>query len=313
MDLKKKLGETALDLVKSENVQNKAVEFLGMLFPYAGIDKKAVDLYIEEIENSDLSTEAKMISLLNAKKTLKKLKNQKKIAEIASINAKEGTDFSETSGINEEWLERFMDSAGFVSSEEIQLIWGKILANEFEKPGTTPPNMIRILSEITPDLARAFKKICSMRIWICPLLEDENIEVAFQKTFVPYNGHDSAFREMGISFNVLNELETLGIIKVSTVGGYISKNIDNSKVLLCIGDKLDVISEHRNGEVPIGNVMLTSVGESLQAITDVEEIPNYYGMVREYMVKKNIKFANEHNFQLEIEGETLTVSKKNPQ
>ena len=86
MDLKKKLGETALDLVKSENVQNKAVEFLGMLFPYAGIEKKAVDLYIEEIENSDLSTEAKMISLLNAKKTLKKLKNQKKIAEILNLH-----------------------------------------------------------------------------------------------------------------------------------------------------------------------------------------------------------------------------------
>lgn len=45
-----------------------------MLFPYAGIKKKAVDMYIEEIENSDLSTEAKMISLLNAKKTLKKLR-----------------------------------------------------------------------------------------------------------------------------------------------------------------------------------------------------------------------------------------------
>lgn len=313
MGFEKELGKTALELVKSENIQNKSADLLGMLFPFAGIKKKAVDLYIKEIEDSDLSTDTKMLLLLNAKQKFKQLKNQEKIVEIASVNAKEGTDFSETSGINEEWLDRFMNSAGFVSSEEMQLIWGKILANEFEKPGTTPPNMIRILSEITPDLARAFKKICSMRIWICPLLEDENIEVAFQKTFVPYNGHDSAFREMGISFNVLNELETLGIIKASTVGGYVSKNIDNSKILLCIGDKLDVISEHRNGEIPIGNVMLTSVGESLQAITDVEEIPNYYEMVREYMIKKNIKFANEHDFQLAIEGETLTVFKKKSQ
>ena len=90
MGLEEKLGETALDLVKNENVQNKVADLFGMLFPYAGIKKKAVDMYIEEIENSDLSTEAKMISLLNAKKTLKKIKNQKNIAEIAKENAKEG-------------------------------------------------------------------------------------------------------------------------------------------------------------------------------------------------------------------------------
>ena len=131
MGLEEKLGEKALDLVKNENVQNKVADLFGMLFPYAGIKKKAVDMYIEEIENSDLSTEAKMISLLNAKKTLKKIKNQKNIAEIAKENAKEGTDFSEKSGVSEEWFDRFMESASYVSSEEMQLVWGKILANEF--------------------------------------------------------------------------------------------------------------------------------------------------------------------------------------
>lgn len=275
MGFEKELGKTALELVKSENIQNKSADLLGMLFPFAGIKKKAVDLYIKEIEDSDLSTDTKMLLLLNAKQKFKQLKNQEKIVEIASVNAKEGTDFSETSGINEEWLDRFMNSAGFVSSEEMQLIWGKILANEFERPGTTPPNMIRVLSEITPDLAKAFRKICSMKIWICPLLEDGNIEVAFQKIFVPFNGHDEEFRGMEISFKTLNELETLGIIKVSTIGGYVSKNINNSKILLCIGDNLEVVSVHRNGEVPIGDVMLTSVGEALQNITEDEEIPKY--------------------------------------
>lgn len=311
MSLEKKLGETALDLVKSENVQNKAVDLLGMLFPYVGVKKKAVDLYIEEIENSDLSTDAKMISLLNAKKTLKKLKNQKNIAEIAKENAKEGTNFEETSGVNEEWLERFMESAGFVSSEDMQLVWGKILANEFERPGTTPPNMIRVLSEITPGLAKAFRKLCSMRVWICPLLEDENIELAFQRTIVPYNGHEDAFLKMGISFNTLNELETLGVIKVSTISEYVSRKIDNTKVLLCIGDKLEVVNEHKEDEIPIGNVMLTSVGEALQRITEDEEIPNYYEMIREYVVKKGVKLADEHDFQVTVDGDTLNISKKN--
>ena len=133
------VAKTAVDLVKNDNVLNKVAGVMGMLFPYAGLKQKAVNLYIEEIEKSDMSSEAKIFTVLNMKKIFKKIKNQKSIADIAMENAKEGTDFSEKSGVSEEWLERFMDSAGFVSSEDIQLIWGKILANEFERPGVRHP------------------------------------------------------------------------------------------------------------------------------------------------------------------------------
>ena len=75
-------------------------------------------MYIEEIENSDLSTEAKMISLLNAKKTLKKLRIRRILPEIKR-NAKEGTDFSEKSGVSEEWFDRVYEFGfPYVSSEK---------------------------------------------------------------------------------------------------------------------------------------------------------------------------------------------------
>ncbi|MDE7251595.1 MAG: DUF2806 domain-containing protein [Acetatifactor sp.] len=48
------------------------------------------------------------------------------MAEIAKEKAKEGTDFSEKSGVSEEWFDRFKESASFVSSEEMQLVWGKM-------------------------------------------------------------------------------------------------------------------------------------------------------------------------------------------
>lgn len=70
---------TAVDLVKSENIQNKAVSLLGMLFPYVGIEKRALDMYLSDIEKSDMSPESKLIATLSAKTTIKKLKNQKKL------------------------------------------------------------------------------------------------------------------------------------------------------------------------------------------------------------------------------------------
>lgn len=114
-------GKAALELVQNENVLNKTVGALGMLFPYAGITKKAVDMYIAEIEKSDMPIDAKMYAMMNAKKQLKQMKNQKQIAEIAMQNAKEGTSFTSDCGVSEEWLERFMDSAAYVSDENIRL------------------------------------------------------------------------------------------------------------------------------------------------------------------------------------------------
>ena len=305
------VAKTAVDLVKNENVLNKSVGVMGMLFPFAGLKQKALEMYVDEIEKSDLPAETKIFMVLNVKKTFKKIKNQKAIAEIAMENAKQGTDFSEDSGVSEEWLDRFMDSAGFVSSEEIQWIWGKILANEFEKPGSTPPNMIRILSEITPGLAAAFRYICSMCIWILPLSDQGNIQGGFQKLFVPYNKNDEKFRECGVGFNVLNELETLGVIRFESLAGYISKGITNDKVLICVGDNLDVIEDYPKGKLPIGNVMLTSVGEALKAITDSVEINDYYEMVKKYMSDKGIKFAEDHDYFAEIKGDELMIHRKN--
>lgn len=307
------VAKTAVDMVKTDNILDKATGAMGMLFPFAGIKQKAVEMYIAEIEKSDLSTETKVVMILNMKKLFKKLKNQKAIADIAMDNVKKGTNFTENSGVSEEWLERFMDSAGFVSSEAIQWIWGKILANEFEKPGSTPPNMIRILSEITPELASAFRYICNMCICIFSLNENGDIQSEFKELFVPYDKqYDEKFREIGVSFNVLNELETLGVIRFEPLVGYVSAESINDKVLICVGDKLDMVEEYTKEELPIGSVMLTAVGEALRSITDSVEIKDYYSMVKDYMSNRGVKFAEQHEFFTEINGGELKICKKNP-
>lgn len=309
MNAGKFTGE-ALGLVKNENFLNKTADIMGMLFPYAGLTKKAVDMYISEIEKSNMSIDTKMYLVMNAKKSLKGIKNQKQIADIAVENAKVGTDFTETSGVQDEWLERFMDSARFVSSEEMQLIWGKILANEFENAGTTPPNMIRVLSEITPNLAQVFRKLCSMRVTIIPLNDEhEIIGEAIVKVMVPYRKNENVFNEMGISFNVLSELDTLGVIKVETIGGYVTKGIEEDNLLVYTDGEVDIISKHEKNEMPIGNVMFTAVGSALSKITEYEKIDNYWGMVKKYMEANRVKFLGEPIYQVVNEGEKVRVTK----
>lgn len=303
MSIGKVVGETALDLAKNENVLNKTADIMGMLFPYAGLTKKAVDMYIAEIEKSDMPIDTKMFLVMNTKKNLKRIKNQKQIADIALKNAKEGTDFTEASGVQEEWLERFMDSAGFVSSEEMQLIWGKILANEFENAGTTPPNMIRVLAEITPNLAQVFRKLCSMRVTITPLDDKYNIKgKSVIDVMIPYTKNENAFSNMGITFSVLNELDTLGVIKFSSVG-YVNKGIETDNLLMYADGEVDVIINHQKGQIPIGDVMFTEVGKVLCKITESVKIDNYWSMVKKYMMKYNVKFSDKPMYKLVSIGE----------
>ena len=115
------VAKSAIDIIKGGDIVNKMTEGLGVLFPYIGIENKAVDIYIKEIEQSDLPTKTKILLILNTKKTFKKLMNQKAIAEIAITNSKYVVGDNEKSSIQEDWLDRFMDSAGYVSSADIQL------------------------------------------------------------------------------------------------------------------------------------------------------------------------------------------------
>lgn len=310
MEIGKTVGKAALDLAQNEAVLNKTSNLMGMLFPYAGLRKKALEMYISDVEKSDMSSESKLIAVLNAKDTIKKLKNQKKIAEIAMDNAKEGTDFTAQSGVNEEWLNRFMESAGFVSSDDIQDIWGKLLSKEFESPGSTPMNMVRILSEMTPFYAQAFRKICSMQGVIVGLNSNGKIVSARQDVIVPFNGNEERFAEMGLTFNVFSELETLGLLKFESVGGFLWKGITAETILFYVDDTTEVITKHRNDEIPSGNIMLTAAGKCLKAITPLEEIEDYEYMVKQLMLKEGIQFMEEPDFQIQKAGSELEVMKK---
>ncbi len=298
MGIIEKAGETALDMVKNEAVLDKTSSIMSMLFPYAGLTKKALDMYISDVEKSDMASESKLIAVLNAKNTIKKLKNQKDIAQIAINTAKDETDFTEKSGVNKEWLERFMDSAGFVSDEIVQIMWGKILGKEFENPGSTPSNMIRILSEITPVYAQAFRKICSMQMITVELYENGAIKSARQDAVVPYSSNEERFNEWGLTFSVFSELETLGLIKFETLGGYASTGITEKNVLLYVDGETLEIEENKENGIPNGNVMFTAAGNCLKNITSTERIAGYSELVKKYMNERQVKIKEHPEYRV---------------
>ena len=282
-------GQAALKAVGNAELAKQAGTVFDKMFPYFGRKKKALDIYDEEIEKSNLSPEAKIVAVLNAKKNIKQMVNQARVAQIAMESAKAGTDFSIESKVNPEWLERYMDSAGYVTSEEVQQVWGRILAKEFEAPGTTPLNMRRILSEITPEYASLFRVICSMKVQLCDVddMFNENDDDKDNVIVSPYTNNELVFRDMGLSYEVLNELETLGLIRFND-NGYRLQIADRNLIAIRVGDLSMKISVSNDRYIPVGNVLLTSAGKALERITPSSSVTGYDQLIMNYYKHREV-------------------------
>ncbi len=270
-------GVTTLLTASNEldKVASKSDSFLAKLFPYFGVKKKAVDCYIDDIKKSALSPETKAMAIMQVRQKFKEINNQSDIVSIAIDYAKDGTDFSDESKVNDEWLDRYMDSAKFVSNEEMKLIWGKILANEFETPGSTPLNMSRILSETSPELAEAFTKICSMKV-IIHLVDRDGKENDYEDcVIIPFSGNEEFFSDQGIHYSTLLELETAGLIKQDS-DGYALNIRDQNFIKYRIEGFDDLFSiSGQERQISIGNVALTAAGRCLEEIIEEKEINGY--------------------------------------
>ncbi len=290
----------ALDLAKEfvgaagTQTVNKIADFFGMLFPYAGLKKQAVENYVDDVKNSNLSPDAKFLAISGAKQHLKAIKNQHSIANIALSAAAPGTDFSENSGVDEEWLSRFMDASKFVTDENAQLLWGNILAGEFEHPGSTPPSVIRILSELTTRYAQVFVNLCSLNILITPENTSGELvsEMAESQMFIPPNAAREYMHELDISFDTLSELEQLGLIKFSELG-FRSDSFDPALFpRVQLSNTKDAFMYNNTGKegMLVGNVLFTAAGRCIANFTTTSPVPEHLAATE--------KALNSNHFQL---------------
>lgn len=267
---------------------NKLSMALGALMPYAGLEKRAVSAYISGIEQGDFSPDEKYIYISGAKKHLKSLKNQHSIASIAQNVAKPDTDFSVNSKVDDEWLDRYLDAGKFVSDEQAQLVWGHILAGEFEQPGSTPPSVTRILTELTTEYAQIFANLCSLSTLIFP--EDGNGVITTQTTdecylFVPNNGNTPYLHDLGITFEVLTELELLGLIKYGVNGLQTNSFTPDKfpKLHIYYNGASFAVTKYPKDGIFIGHVVLTAAGKCIARFVQRNNVSAHLNSIKDYL------------------------------
>ena len=197
----------------------------------------------------------KAAEISNARRLIREYNNQNDIVNIAIQNL--GED-AMPENIDVDWLAYFMDRAKNISTEDMQIIWGKILAKECESeiPGT----LINVLSLIDKDDAETFRKLCGCCIEI---LDSKEPFVVFDSNFPIYLNNN-------ITLNSILSLQVLGLVCISE-NGYGIK-LDQSMIEWKYFGKKCIISRKNGGlHLWLGNVQFTKAGKKLSEVI----VPQY--------------------------------------
>ena len=103
--------------------------------------------------------------------------------------------------VEEDWLSRWRDSASQVSAEELQILWGRVLAGEIKSPGAFSLRTLEFLKNLSKAEAGRIERLA-------PFVVDDFV----------FSGAKSLLDSEGITLGFLLNLQDLGIVEVSQHG-----------------------------------------------------------------------------------------------
>ena len=157
--------DTGKTLISSPAVQGVVSALITTLFVRRGENIKGMEaLKAKEFEKV---TEELLKTGRLSYVELYKCNNFFKIAKRADEMILTCQEKSSDAGQNEEqgkfsfdWLMRFFDAVGNISNEELQQLWGRVLANEIVRPKACSLRTLDMIRNMSPEEAETFSVLC---------------------------------------------------------------------------------------------------------------------------------------------------------
>jgi len=263
------------------NLIDKFTSGIGWIATHETPDRLALKTYIEDIQKSDVTPLVKAAMISNANKTIKEYSNQYNIVKIAIENM---ADTAKPENIDNDWLSQFMDKARLISDEQFQLIWGHILKEECNVPNSIPKALLNILSQMDKKDAEVFSILCSLSVYIY-----EN-GIKMYAPIIIASHFDDYYSKIGIEYNMLSDLQSLGLIEIGLDISDDIYMIDNIKKPINIHyfDESYKLPDSMDYFL-CGNVIYTKSGSALCRALNVEKRKGFFDKYCVPMFEKQIK------------------------
>ena len=136
--------------------------------------------------------------------------------EVSVEATNQGTNNNEETTINDDWLNNFENEARPKSTEDMQTLFGRILAGEIRKPGSYSIRTVKVLSQLDQNVAVLFKKLCSM----CIAFEDQSDRIVLDVRILALGNDRKQNHLSEYNLDVLVEYELVDFLERSTVFPY---------------------------------------------------------------------------------------------
>ena len=197
-----------------------------------------------------------------------------------------------TGEIGDDWLNRFEAEARQASSEEMQFMFGKILAGEIQRPRTYSIKTLKLLGELDSSTAELFQRACSLSI---SLIEDGEFIDARILSFRKPAG-DNGLEEYGLPYGHI-----INLIHHGLVNPELSTSADYSRALVRPEEPHDSFKYLNRGWLltPIGEeglrsnlqlkgVLFSKTGLELLRIVEQHEVVEYTESLIEFFDNKQL-------------------------
>ena len=175
-----------------------------------------------------------------ARKIVRERINVDQIAHIAANELKSDASAGDAEknpspSISEDWLNVFESEAAQMSSEQMQILFGKILAGEIREPTSFSIKTVRLMSQLDNQAASLFRRLCSLSISLrIPGAKSGGGLHIFDARVPAFgNAASNSLQDFGLNFGALNILNEYGLI-ISDYNSYMDY-------------QLSVVSEKRSG------------------------------------------------------------------
>ena len=200
-----------------------------------------------------------------------------------------------------DWAARFFIEVQDVSSEEMQVLWAKVLAGEVERPGSTSARTLGLLKDLDRESASLFANLCSACVFLAPEAGRHIIEARLPA--LEGKAAANSLADFGFDFGALNRLNEHGLIisDFDSWGDFNFSVIRNrnepprpvipflhqSRQWVLIADAGRPSGTHFRVSGPA----LTLAGRELSRVIEQEPVPEYTERLRAFFVGQQLRMV----------------------
>ena len=230
---------------------------------------------------------------------------RKRLLNVQSVVAQAADELGdalvEDSDPDHDWTARFFNDVQDVSSEQMQLLWARVLAGEVRRRGSTTLRTLGILRNLDQATADHFKTLCSL----CLLFYTSDIGIADDARVCSLGGNAArnCLADYGLDFGTLNRLNEHGLI-IADYDSYMKYTVKGKDAVASDGQEisypfvfqgskwdLELLPESVERKlIRLHGVALTWTGRELAKVVDVRADGRYRKKLEEFFRKKGIRF-----------------------